>query len=129
MGLFPILFFVPALVVKLVFNRTIAELIGPYLAYSIPGMIFLPCVTWLRENEGNVRPKTLALAWSFAMAMLFCSAIAATSYSAVTLRIVNLDRAIWTSAAAMVFGSALSGFRVYPHTLKIISERTAQKRA
>ena len=92
--------------VKLLFRATWSELVGPYLAFAVPMMIFLLFVWLLRTWENsNPSPRRLALAWGLNVALLASMVDGAFDYSGAAFGIINLrhvsDWGDWGFAVVM----------------------------
>ena len=117
------------LIIGWVFKKTTSELIGPYLAFALPAVIFMPLVWWLRilEEQGT-SPKRLARGWLLSTAIFFFTVIIATFYSGVEFRFMDPKDALGGFVAAVLLSIPSLYFISYRWTLKVISARAEKKR-
>lgn len=81
---------VPAFIVKLVLNKPFGELVGPYVAFAMPGMVFVPLAWWLRQREGKgLSSRSLALGWGLYMALFVSLVTSALFYSGAELQVIK----------------------------------------
>jgi len=98
------------IIVKYIAHAGEGELLGPYLALAVPGVIFLLVVGWLwKWEELGQSPRWLAYGWGLSIALFFLSVCAALFYSSVKLRIIDPSDAVGVFGL-MVVGGTLSGF-------------------
>ncbi|HEU5458559.1 MAG TPA: hypothetical protein VFU68_08065 [Terracidiphilus sp.] len=119
----------PFLVVRLIFKRSVGELVGPYLAFALPALIFMPLVWWLRMlEEQGVSPKRLARGWLLSMAIFCFTVIGATFYSGLKFQLIDPKDALGGFVAAVLLSAPSLYFISYRWTLSVISARAATKR-
>jgi hypothetical protein len=113
----------PFLIIGWGLEKTIGELVGPYLAFAVPAVIMMPLVWWLRvwEKQGT-SPKRLARGWVLSTAMFFVAGIVATFYSGVELRLMDPKDAMGGFVVAVLL-SIPSLFVIYRMALRVISTR------
>ena len=118
----------PFFIAEFVFKKTAGELLGPYVAFAFPCVIFLPLVWWLRKWEKQgISPKRLARGWGLSM-MLFCVAvIVAVFYSGISLHLINLSDAVGGFIVSMLLGLPISYFVSYYMVLSFISTRAISR--
>jgi hypothetical protein len=120
---------VPALIAKEVLNKTVQELLGPYLAFAIPGVIFLPLTWWLRNWEKSVAsPRWLALGWCLSMTLFISVFTAAVFYSGGELHLINSRDDVMYFVVAGVVGALAASFGMYNNVLARITERAARNK-
>ena len=108
-------------VVSLALHTTEEKLVGSYLAFAAPAVIFLPLVWWLRKwEERGVPPKRLALEWGLCGAIFFSGIAAALLYSGVELHLLN-PRDVAGLAIIVLVGVFAASFSLYSTVLRRIS--------
>jgi len=119
---------VPVLFAMLVLHKTAGEMAGPYVAFALPGPIFLLLAMWLRvwEDRG-ASPRWLALSWSVCMLLFMLVVLCAIFYSGVELDLINLHDVAGSSVVACVAGALIVPFMMYRWVLKVTAAR-AEKR-
>ena len=133
-GLFmalPIYFVLEAgafLIIGSVLKKNAGELVGSYLAFVLPALIFFPLVWWLRAwEEQGAPPKRLARGWVLST-LLFCLAVmVATFYSGIDLRLMRPNDALGGFVVAMLLAVPILYFSMYRRALRVISKRAAGK--
>jgi hypothetical protein len=119
---------VPAFLVMLVLHKTVGEITGPYLAYAVPGPIFLLVILWLRTwEERGASPRQVALVWSLCTTLFMFLVFGATVYSGVELHLIDPNDAVGTLVVGCVGGALVGPLTTYRHVLKIASARTAKR--
>jgi len=111
-------------IVKYIVHATVREILGPYLAFAMPGVIFLLLVgrLWKWEEDG-LSSARLAFAWGLSVALLFFAISAASFYSILKLRLVDFGAAIFAFGMMAVIGTAAGFFIPYSMTLERMSAR------
>ena len=118
---------VPFVVVKLIANVSVGELFGPYLAFAVPGVIFLLLAMSLRRwEERGPPPRRLALGWGLSIVFFFLAICGACFYASVTLRFVHRDDAVWVFGMMAVAGTPVGFFMMYNMVLQRIASRAAK---
>lgn len=110
-------------IVKLMFNATLRELVGPYLAFAplVPAPVLVAWQLRKWEKRGPP-PKRLALAWGL-LVLLFLSLVSiAVVYSGVTLHLLRPGN-IGGPIVIGVVGAAIASFTMYRAALQTISAR------
>jgi hypothetical protein len=111
-------------IVKQIAHITYAEIVGPYLAFAVPGVIFLLLVRWLWKWEAHgLSPMRLAFAWSLSIALFFLAVCSALFYSGVELKLVDPNDAVWVFGMMVVGGSVSAALIPYKMMLARISGR------
>ena len=123
------LILVPVLFVMLVLHKTAGEMVGPYVAFALPGPIFLLVSMWLRvwEDRG-ASPRRLALAWSICILLFMFVGLGATFYSGVELHLINLQDAVGGFVVACVAGALIVPFMMYRWVLKVTAARADKRK-
>jgi hypothetical protein len=115
----------PFLIIGWGLKKTVAELVGPYLAFAIPFAIIMPLVWWLRvSEEQGTSSKRLARGWTLSTATFFIAVIAAAFYSGVELRFMDPMDALGGFVVSVLL-SVPSLYFMYRRTLRVISTRAA----
>lgn len=110
-------------------NKTVGELVGPYLAFTVPWAIVAPLVWWLRIlEEQGISPKRLALGWLLSIALFFVAVMVATVYSGIELRLMDPKDALGAFVVTVLLSIPSLYFVAYRRTLRVISTRAAGKR-
>lgn len=127
----PIIFFVPlvpAMLVMLILHKTAGEMTIPYLAFTVPGAVFVFVAKGLRSWEDHgATPRRLALVWSLSMAVFMVTVLGATTYAAFTFHLMPQEDAVGTFALAAVGGTLAAFFGGYRQVLKTATERAAKR--
>lgn len=111
-------------VAKQILHATETELVGPYLAFAVPGAVILPLAWWLKKWEKRApSPKRLALGWSLCTALFFCVAIAAFYYTGVHLQLLKLSN-VWIFVVEAAAGVLVGAIGMYRMVLPRISARS-----
>jgi predicted Na+-dependent transporter len=113
----------------LVFHKTPNEMAGPYLAYAVPGPIFLLVVLGLRtwEDRGG-SPKRLAIAWTLCTTLFMFIILGATVYSGAKLHLIDPNDAVGILVVACVGGALIGPFMMYRRVLKVTTARVAERK-
>ncbi len=110
-------------------NKTVGELVGPYLAFALPWAIVAPLIWWLRMlEEQGTPPKPLARGWLLTTSIFFAAVMVAALYSAVELHLIDPKDALGAVVVAVLLSVPSLYFVAYRRTLKVISARAAGKR-
>jgi hypothetical protein len=117
---------VPAIAVKEVLHVTMGQLVGPYLAFAAPIVIFLPLAWWLRRREERGATATrLALAWGLFTGLFVFEVGVALFYSASTLRLIDPKELLGPFIFAVSAGMLVASFTGYQRARRTISARAA----
>jgi len=120
--------FVAALLVMLVLHKSAGEMVGPYLAYAVPGPIFLLVVLWLRAWEDRgASPKLLALVWCLCTTLFMFTIVGATTYSGVVLHLIDSEDRVAFFIVSGVMGAFIVPLTMYRRVLKVATERAAKR--
>lgn len=120
----------PFFIVKLLFNKNVGELAGPYLAFAIPAVVVMPLIWWLRkwEEQGGTPPRQLARGWGLSMVLFFVFLEGALYYSGVELGLMGTTNLVLNFIVSVLFIGVIGYFAAYVKALKGISARAAGKR-
>jgi hypothetical protein len=115
----------PFLLLGVALQKTVAELLYPYLAFAMPGVIFMPLVwrLWQREKQ-RPSPKQLAREWGVSMALFGLAVVGAVIYSGVRLGLMDPSDAIGGLVVSVLLSVPTSYFTLYHMTLTRISSRS-----
>jgi hypothetical protein len=129
----PIIFaltLVPAFLVMLVLHKTVDDVAVPYLAFTVPGAVFVFVAKGLRSWEVHgATPRQLALVWAICTMLFMFTAFWATLYSALAFHLLPMEDAIWTFALAAIGGGGAGLFMTYSKVLKVATERAAKRQS
>lgn len=116
----------PFLLAGVTLKKTAAELLCPYLAFAMPGVIFMPLVwrLWQREKQ-RPSPKQLAREWGVSVALFGLAVVGAVIYSGVRLGLMNPSDAIGSLVISVLLSVPISYFTLYHMTLTRISSKAA----
>jgi hypothetical protein len=119
----------PAIVVKEVLHVTMGQLVGPYLAFAGPAVIFLLLAWWLRrQEERGAPPGRLALAWGLSAGLFVFTIGVALFYSASALHLIDPRESWGALVFAVSAGTLVTSFTMYHKVLPTISARAANYR-
>lgn len=117
----------PALMAKLLLHKAVGQLVGPYLAFALPGVSSLLLILWLwKWEERGASPTHLALGWGLTLAFFSLALSAALLYSVVNLRLANPSDAVWVFGIIGVGGTASGFFVAYNMTLTRVSAKAVR---
>jgi hypothetical protein len=107
---------VPFLIIGYGLKKTVAELVGPYLAFAVPAVILISLVWWLWVwEEQGTSPKRLARGWGTSVTLWGVSLLVATTYSGVKLPHHGPDGCFRWLCRVCVVECAYWLFHVVPH--------------
>ncbi len=116
------------LLLSLVLKKTMAELTGPYLAFSLPLAIFFALVWWLRRREVlGMSSDNLARAWGCGTALLAAAVTIAITYSGAKLGLIDPRNTLGGCVTALVIGIPVSYFACHHMATRTISARRRLK--
>lgn len=128
LGLYLVLEVGPVQIIGWVFKKTSGELVGLYLAFSVPWAIMAPLIWWLRKwEEQGASPKRLARGWGLSMALFGVAGIVATYYSGIELRLMDPKDAVGGFVATVLLSVPLFYFVMYRMALTRLSSRADGK--
>jgi hypothetical protein len=120
----------PFLIIGWGLKKTVGELVGPYLAFALPAVIFMPLVWWLRmSEEEGASPKRLAREWGVSVAFWGVAVAVAVIYSGVKLGFMDSKDAIGGLAVSVLLSVPTLYFTVYHMTFTRISSRSGVRTA
>jgi hypothetical protein len=120
---------IPAIVVKEVLHVTMGQLVGPYLAFAVPAVLFLLLAWWLRrQEERGATARRLALAWGLSAGLFVLTIGVALFYSASALRLIDPREFLGPLIFAVSAGTLVTSFTMYRKVLPTISARAANYR-
>lgn len=110
--------------IKCLFHASASDLVGPYSALAVPGVIAQLLAKWLRDLEvRGSSPKRLAFGWALMTALFSVSISAALLYSAMKFQLINSTDAAWVFGIAVLGGGIAAGLAGYNTALTGISAR------
>jgi hypothetical protein len=126
LGTYLVLELGPFLLLGVALKKTGVELLCPYLAFAMPGVILMPLVwrLWQREKQGPP-PKQLAREWGVSVAVFGLAVVGAVFYSGVRLGLMDPSDAIGGLAVSVLLSVPILYFTLYHMTLTRISSRAA----
>ncbi len=129
LGTYLVLEFGPFLLLEVALKKTAAELVCPYLACAMPGVIFMPLVWWLRQREKHgPSPKRLAREWGASAALFGVAVVGAVIYCGVRLGLMDQSDAIGGLVVSVSLSVPTFYFTLYHMALSRISSRAAGSR-
>ena len=119
-------------VAKQVIHVAWGELVGPYFAFALPTIIFVPSFMWLRRLEYHATsPRRLALYWGVTTGSSLVMWIVAFVYSGLELHLINPNNT-WAFVVAGGVGIVVESSVVYRNMYRTLltrmSARTPDKR-
>lgn len=114
----------PFLIAARVLNKTAEELVGPYLAFTVPAAVFMPLVWWLRKwGRLGASPKQLARGWGTSMACWFVVVDVAFFYCGVRLGLMNRNDALGALILSLLLSVPTGYFTLHYMVIARMSSR------
>ena len=114
LGIYLAMEFLPFLLAKLVLNMAAADLAGPFLAFAMPAIIFMPLVWCLwRWRARGIAPKRLARRWGASMAIFSIAVIAAVGYTGAKFGLMEPRDAVGGFVVLVLLSAPVSYLTIY----------------
>ena|SRR5882724_12414934 len=114
-------------IVKQILHAPEGELVGPYLAFAVPGVILLPAAWRLRKwEERGASPRRLALWWGMLIVSFASAVLVAFVYSGIELHLIDPSDIVGGSVVAGVLLIPTAFFTMYHRVLSRTSARAAR---
>jgi hypothetical protein len=129
-GIYGILVFQPFLAIWLIFKKSPGEIVYPYLACALPGVLFLLLISRLRQREAEgISAQRLARNWGMSGALFAIGTVVAVVYSGVSLGFMSHTNVLGGTTVSVILSGVIFYAGLHYMALDRISARGRRGRS
>ena len=127
-GIYLMLALQPFLGIWLIFKKSPTELVYPYLACAMPGVLLMLLISRLRKREvEGIAPERLARDWGMSGALFAVGTVVSVAYSGVSLGFMGRTNILGGTTVSVILSGAIFYAVLHYMVLDRISARDQER--